>query len=86
MSPDNLLQDEGDEVDIFEEENARINNQSRTNYASGYKQGPSVDPRRENDRYTEANNNTGRNSGRPKTGHRNTYNVDSSYYLDDPNY
>jgi hypothetical protein len=25
-------------------------------------------------------------SSRPKTGHKGSYNVDSSYYLDDPNY
>ncbi len=32
------------------------------------------------------NNSRGAPSNRPKTGHKPSYNVDSSYYLDDPNY
>lgn len=85
MSPDNLLQDEGDgdEMDILEEENNRMN-QAKTNHSSGLKQGVSGDTRRDFDRYNQSNND--RNPFRPKTGHRNTFNVDSSYYLDDPNY
>lgn len=81
MSPDNLLQDDGEDVDIFEEENTRVNNNSlsKSNYGGSYKQSAPVDQRREIERYDDRS----RNSARPKTGHRNT---DSSYYLDDPNY
>lgn len=79
-----MLQDEGDgdEMDILEEENNRMY-QTKTNHGGSLKQGVSGDSRRDFDRYNQSNND--RNSFRPKTGHRN-FNVDSSYYLDDPNY
>lgn len=80
-----MLQDEGDgdEMEILEEENNRMN-QTKTNHGGGLKQGVSGDSRRDIDRYNQSNND--RNSFRAKIGHRNTFNVDSSYYLDDPNY
>ena len=72
LSPDNLVQEE-DEIDIGGEDEPRINNMNSTSRS----------------RYEDSNyewNSNKKNAERPKTGRKSRYNVDSSYYLDDPNY
>lgn len=92
-----MLQEDGDEIDIFEDENPRAYNQSRMNFggakptASGERMMNDYYDQYEGQlnsrggRYEEPNYERSRNSARPKTSNRKNYSVDSSYYLDDPN-